>query len=258
MLIGANWKMHKTVHESVDFFRALAADILLDLDVEVFICVPFTALWALSQASAAAGGWPIALGAQNVFWEDEGPYTGEVSPVMLRDSGCKYAIVGHSERRQKFSETAAHTAKKVAALLRNRVRPVLCIGETWEEKAKGITEQVLVRQLEPVFPMLRTEDLPECVFAYEPVWAIGTGRRASACQAAEAHRFIRLLLHDRFGVEAGERAKILYGGSVTEKNLSELLEIDELDGVFVGGASLEVQSFSTIIRRCAQRGTEGS
>lgn len=169
MLIGANWKMYKTVQESVDFFRALAADIPLDLDVEVFICVPFTALWALSQASGAAGGWPIALGAQNVFWEDEGTYTGEVSSVMLRDSGCKYAIVGHSERRQKFSETPAHTAKKVAALLRNRVGPVLCIGETWEEKAKGITEQVLVRQLEPVFPILRTEDLPECVFAYEPV-----------------------------------------------------------------------------------------
>jgi triosephosphate isomerase (TIM) len=227
MLIAGNWKMHKGVGETAAFCRALRERVSPRDGVDVAVCPPFVSLAAAVQVLA---GTEIAVAAQNVHWEEEGAFTGEISPGMLLELGVYGAIVGHSERRQLFGETDEGVARRAAAALEAGLWVIACVGETEDERERGETEDVLRRQ---VSVLERHEHL---VVAYEPVWAIGTGRTATPEQAQEAHAFVRGLLD----------VPILYGGSVKPENAGELLEQPDVDGALVGGASLEVESFVTI------------
>ncbi len=238
--ITANWKMHKTVEEAVGFVRELEPH-LRDLSgVEVAIAPPFPALAALR---AELEGTPIALAAQNAHPEPAGAFTGEISVAMLRALGCSYVIAGHSERRTLFGETSAFVARKVVAAQAEGLAPILCVGEGLEEREAGRTFQVVGDQLEASLEGAG----PELVVAYEPVWAIGTGRTATPEIAQEVHAFIRERLAKRFGA-AADRVRIQYGGSVKPENASALMSQPDIDGALVGGASLDPESFSAIIR----------
>lgn len=245
-LIVGNWKMHKTVPEARDFVEQLAG--LLPKSppagVTIIIAPPFTALAAVA---AAIKSLPIGLAAQDAHWEDLGAFTGEVSVPMLKDAGCRYVIVGHSERRRHFGETDATVKKKVAAVLRYGLRPILCIGETWEQRSSGQTEQVLSGQLAEALSDVEKDRAADVVVAYEPVWAIGSGRPATAEQARDAHRHIRATVTALWGQEPGERVPILYGGSVTPDNIRDFLALREVDGALVGGACLDPAQFAKIL-----------
>jgi len=245
-LIVGNWKMHKTVPEARDFVAQLAGLIPKTplANVTTIIAPPFTALAAVSTAIKSL---PIDLAAQDTHWEDQGALTGEVSPPMLKDTGCRYVIVGHSERRRYFGETDATVKKKVAAVLRHGLRPILCVGETWEQRSSGQTEQVLSGQLADALAGVEKDRAADVVVAYEPVWAIGSGRPATAEQARDAHRHIRATATALWGQEPGARLPILYGGSVTPDNIGEFLALREVDGALVGGACLDPAQFAKIL-----------
>ena len=243
-LVAANWKMHKTVAEAVEFAHSLAPKLAHVRDVEAAIAPPFTALAALGNALA---GTPIALAAQNAHFEKQGAFTGEISVAMLVELGVRYVIVGHSERRQLFGETDELVAKKISAAQAAGLRPILCVGELLVERDAGRTFDVLARQLSGSLASADRARAAELVVAYEPVWAIGTGRTATPALAQEAHAFIRARLADRFGADAS-RIRIQYGGSVKPENAAELLAQPDVDGALVGGASLDPESFSAIIR----------
>jgi len=242
-LVAANWKMHKTVAESVAFAGALGSQVAVP-GVEVAIAPPFTALAALQNALAGTG---IALAAQNAHFEPQGAFTGEISVGMLAELGVRYVILGHSERRQLFGESDELIAKKVHAVQAAGMRPIVCVGELLSEREAGRTFDVLARQLAGSLAAADPMKAVELVVAYEPVWAIGTGRTATPELAQEAHAFIRTRLGDRFGLDAG-KIRIQYGGSVKPDNAVELLAQPDIDGALVGGASLDPQSFSAIIR----------
>jgi len=243
-ILAANWKMQKTVGEALDF----AKDFLPRLDavagVDVVIAPPFTALAALGRALA---GSRVALAGQNVHPEAGGAFTGEVAPGMLRDVGCSFAIVGHSERRALFGETSAFVARKAEACLRHGLRPIVCVGETLEEREAGRTFAVLGVQLAESLSRVPAERAAEVVVAYEPVWAIGTGRTATPEIAQEVHAFVRGELRARIGT-AGDAIRIQYGGSVKPENAGSLLAQPDIDGALVGGASLDPESFARIVR----------
>jgi triosephosphate isomerase len=244
LLIG-NWKMNKTASEAVVFVQQLSKLVDDLTGIEVGFAPPFTALPAVS---ATLGSRPAyLLGAQDLHWEDKGAYTGEISGAMLKDVGCTFVLVGHSERRHLFGETDAATNKKVAAALRYGLHPVLCIGEQLEEREGGFTDAVIERQLKTALAGLAPESLRSITIAYEPVWAIGTGRAASPEQAAEVHRQTRSILDHIGGPDCGERTRILYGGSVTPQNLASYLASTEVDGALVGGACLDPSSFATLV-----------
>src|SRR2546422_9355296 len=250
-LIVGNWKMHKTIPEAVELVKHLTALLKESppTNVTTVLAPPFTALSAVASALTAHGlskTPPVELAAQDVHWEDAGAYTGEISPPMLKDLGCRYVIVGHSERRRSFGETDAIVRKKVLAALRHGLRPIVCIGETWSQRAGNQTESVLAAQLTEALTGVDKDQGPEVVIAYEPVWAIGSGKPATPTQAREAHRHIRARLTALWGHETGERVPILYGGSVTPENIGELLAILEVDGALVGGACLDPPPFSRI------------
>jgi triosephosphate isomerase (TIM) len=247
-LVVGNWKMHKTVAESLDFARALAAKLAGLREVEVGVAPPFTALAPLRDALA---GTPIALCAQNVHAEKQGAFTGEVSVPMLAELGVRYVIVGHSERRQLFGETDEQIARKVAAVHGAGLRPILCVGELLAERESGRTFDVLARQIAGSLAGCDRSLAPSLVVAYEPVWAIGTGRTATPAIAQEAHAFLRVRLADLFGAAAAE-IRIQYGGSVKPDNAAELLAQPDIDGALVGGASLDPEGFSAIIRSRAR------
>jgi triosephosphate isomerase len=244
-ILAANWKMHKTSAEARAFAAAFAP-LVADATsvVEVVIAPPFTALAAVGPALA---GTRIALGAQNVHPETHGAYTGEVAAGMLRELGCSYCIVGHSERRTLFGETSAFVAKKAAALLREGLRPILCVGESLEEREAGRTEAVIDAQLRESLEGLPAERAAELVVAYEPIWAIGTGKTATPIMAQEVHGHIRARLRARYGA-AADAIRIQYGGSVKPENAAELMAQPDIDGALVGGASLEPESFARIVR----------
>ena len=263
-LIVGNWKMHKTISEALDFVQQLAG--LLPStspgNIRVIIAPSFTNLQAVASTLATLGlfegtgggasrpGPPpviMALAAQDVHWEDHGAFTGEVSPAMLREAGCRYVIIGHSERRRSFGETDATVKKKVAAALRHGLRPILCIGETGEQRSNGRTEPVLKGQITEALADVGKEQAADVVVAYEPVWAIGSGQPATAEQARDAHRHIRATVTALWGQEAGERLPILYGGSVTPDNIGEFLALREVDGALVGGACLDPAQFAKIV-----------
>lgn len=244
-LIAGNWKMHKTVAEAVALAEGVAARVRDLPGVETAVAPPFTALHAVGRALA---GTPVRLAAQNAHWEAQGAFTGEVSPPMLRDLGVHYAIFGHSERRQLFGETDEAVGRKAAAALGAGLVPILCVGETLQEREGGIAFQVVDRQLAAALRPLASRAGDSLVVAYEPVWAIGTGRTATAAQAQEMHRHIRALLVSLRGPEAAETTRILYGGSVKPDNIAELMAQPDLDGALVGGASLDAETFASIAR----------
>lgn len=251
-LIVGNWKMHKTVPEARDFVKQLAERLPATplKAITIVLAPPFTALQAVASALATHGlpkTHPVELAAQDMHWEDHGAFTGEVSPPMLKDAGCRHVIVGHSERRLHFGETDATVKKKVAAVLRHGLRPILCVGETWEQRSNGQTEQVLSGQLTEALAGVEKERAADVVVAYEPVWAIGSGRPATAEQARDAHRHIRATATALWGQETGERLPILYGGSVTPDNIGEFLALREVDGALVGGACLDPAQFAKIL-----------
>jgi len=241
-LVAANWKMHKTAAEARRFASELLPRVRELAGIEIAIAPPFTALSALRDS---LGGGPVALAAQNVHPQPQGAFTGEVSIAMLTELGCRYCIVGHSERRALFGETDAFIAEKVEALLAAEIRPILCVGETLEQREAGRTHEVLRRQLSG--SLARAASTAELVIAYEPVWAIGTGRTATPELAQEAHAFVRAWLRDRHG-GAADDVRILYGGSMKPDNARALMAQPEVDGGLVGGASLDPGDFSAIIR----------
>ncbi len=243
-IFAANWKMHKTIGEAVAFATAFAPLIAEVTSAEIVIAPPFPALAALG---AALRGTHVLLAAQNVHPEKQGAFTGEVSPPMLVDLGCAYAIVGHSERRHLFGESSGFVAKKAAALLANDVRPIVCVGETLAEREAGRTFAVLEEQLGGSLADVSLERATDVVIAYEPVWAIGTGRTATPAIAQEAHAMIRGWLQKSFG-STGSAMRIQYGGSVKPDNVAELMAEPDIDGALVGGASLEAASFAALVR----------
>ena len=243
-LMAGNWKMHFTVAEAVALVDQLNKGISRFADREVVVAPPYT---ALGGVAAALAGSPIRLAAQNAYWEDQGAYTGEIAPLMLRDLGCHYVIIGHSERRQYFGKTNENINRKIMALLALDLVPILCIGETLEERQSGETLKLLANQLNGALEELGEEQVNQLVVAYEPVWAIGTGHTATREQAQEAHAFVRESLAKRFNNTVANNIRILYGGSVKPDNVDELMAQPDIDGALVGGASLEAESFIRIV-----------
>ncbi len=240
-MIAANWKMHKTTSETREYiteFLPLVKDVS---DVEIVLAPPFT---SLAIAAKFLKGSNVKLAAQDVYWEEKGAFTGEISPLMLKDVECSYVIIGHSERRQYFGETDQTVNRKIKAALKAGLGVILCIGETLQERESNRTFEVLKRQITEGLKDINTDAL---VVAYEPVWAIGTGKTATPEQAQEAHQFIRTELKAIFGNEA-DNIRILYGGSVKPDNIASLMVKDDVDGALVGGASLKPDSFSAIVK----------
>ncbi len=243
--IAGNWKMNKTVEEALGLVRELKASISGVKEVEVAVAPPFTALYAVSQELK---GSSIHLAAQNLFYEEKGAFTGEVSPLMLKEIGCQYVIIGHSERRQFFGETDETVNRRIKAALGQDLKPIFCIGETLKEREEEKTFSVIERQVEGGLRDIGEERVKSIVIAYEPVWAIGTGKTATPQQAEEVHRFIRKRLEMLYSREIAERIRIQYGGSVTPENIKGMMNQENIDGALVGGASLKPEAFSKIVR----------
>jgi len=248
-LIAGNWKMFKTVSETVAFVTDLRDLVKTAAGVDIVVAPPFTAIHA---AAEAARGTSIAVAAQDLYWEREGAFTGEVSPAMIKEAGAAYVIAGHSERRRLFGETDAIVNRKTLAAIGAGLTPIVCVGETLEERERGEMLAVLDRQIKDGLDQLTAEQIGALVVAYEPVWAIGTGRTATAAQAGEAHAHIRKRLRQWFGGDAADTCRILYGGSVKPDNIRELIGEDDVDGALVGGASLDVRGFADIVMRAGQ------
>jgi len=244
-LIAGNFKMFKTVAETVSYVNELRVLIKDVRGVDVAIAPPFP---AVAAAAAAASGSAIAVGAQNMHWEREGAFTGEVSATMIREAGARYVIIGHSERRTLFGETNDGVNKKTHAALAAGLTPIVCIGETLDQRDRNETLAVLDRQLKEGLDRITGEQLSGIVLAYEPVWAIGTGRNATPAQAGEAHFHIRQRLKQWFGLDASEHCRVVYGGSVKPDNIAKLIAEPDVDGALVGGASLDPKSFFAIIQ----------
>jgi len=244
-LIVANWKMNKTVSEALEFVKNLKANVKSITDRDIVICAPFTSLASINELLENTN---IYLGAQNLFWEEKGAYTGEISPVMLVDVGCKYVIIGHSERRQYFGEMDETVNKKLLAALKYGLIPIVCVGETLEQREKNITNKIIEKQVKIGLSNLSNEQAQNVVIAYEPVWAIGTGKTATPQQAQEVQEFIRKLYAEMYGKNISEKIRILYGGSIKPDNFSELMKLPDIDGGLIGGASLNVDSFIKLIK----------
>ena len=243
--IAGNWKMNKTVGEALDLVRELKKAISGVKEVEVAVAPPFTALYAVRRELE---GTPIRLAAQNLYWEEKGAFTGEVSPLMLKEVGCHYVIIGHSERRQFFGETDETVNRRIKAALAQGLKVIFCMGETLKEREEGRTFSVVERQMLGGLKGLGDKELRNIVTAYEPVWAIGTGKTATPEQAEEVHRFIREKVEKLYSRKVSEEIRIQYGGSVTPENIKGLMSQPDIDGALVGGASLKAESFSKIVR----------
>ena len=247
--IAANWKMYKTVHEAVAFakeFRVLVKDVA---DVEIVLAPPFTAVHAVADAARNSN---IGVAGQNLHWEREGAFTGEISAAMLKEAGAEYVIIGHSERRRLFHETDETVNRKLTSALAAQLTPIVCIGETLEERERNETLAVLDRQIKAGLDGLTGDQVSGLVLAYEPVWAIGTGRNATPAQAGEAHAHIRSRLRQWFGAGAADQCHVIYGGSVKPDNIHELILLPDVDGALVGGASLDIRAFGDIVARSRQ------
>jgi triosephosphate isomerase (TIM) len=244
-LIAANWKMHKTPEQAQSFVSALLPHLWEHTRDEIVLCPAFLAIPAVIEA---AKGSHISVGGQDMFWEKEGAYTGAISASMLRAVGCSHVIIGHSERRQYFGETDDTVNRKVRAALAAGLKPIVCVGEVLAEREAGITEDVLRRQCSIAFREISGGEAIPMVIAYEPVWAIGTGKTATPELAAEAHRVIRAEAKEAFGEGVATQLRILYGGSVKPDNATLLMSQPEIDGALVGGASLDAKSFTAIVK----------
>src|SRR4051794_31862625 len=245
LIIAGNWKMNKTVAEALDLVRGLKIELANVKEIDIVVCPPFTALSEVSKAILETKN--IRLGAQNMSENNMGAYTGEIAAGMLKEFSVRYVILGHSERRQYQKESDALIAKKAAAVHAASLKPIVCVGETLEERESGRTEQVVGGQLQGSLAGLSKAQMEETIIAYEPVWAIGTGKTATPQQAQEVHAFIRKRLEQLFDETVARRARIQYGGSVKPSNARELMSKPDVDGALVGGASLEIRSFSDII-----------
>ncbi|MBT8355869.1 MAG: triose-phosphate isomerase [Desulfofustis sp.] len=243
-LIAGNWKMHKTAAKAKLLAEQLAAAGQNATDRDILLAPPFTALSAVEEGVRGSG---IIVAGQNVCWEEQGAFTGEISPVMLKDLGATAAIVGHSERRQIFGETDTMINRRLRGALHQGLTMVLCIGETLDERESGDTLAILERQVRSGLAEVSSAQMASVVIAYEPVWAIGTGKTATAGQAQDAHGFIRSLVSDLYEKDIGNSVRILYGGSVKPANIDELMAQPDIDGALVGGASLDAESFGRII-----------
>jgi triosephosphate isomerase len=245
-LIAGNWKMFKTVREAVNYVKEFR-ELVKNVDgVEIVVAPTFTALHAAADAARNSN---VGIAAQDLYWEREGAFTGEISAAMLRDAGAEYVIVGHSERRTMFGETDATVNRKLAAAFAAGLTPIVCIGETLDQRERSETFDVLDRQIKQGLDGVTSDQLAQLVVAYEPVWAIGTGRNATPAQAGDAHGHIRQRLRAWFGSEAAELCHVIYGGSVKPDNITELVAQADVDGALVGGASLDPRSFADIVSR---------
>jgi len=244
-IIAGNWKMNLSLKESVELVTGLKRELDGVTDVEIAVCPPFVYLQAVKDV---IDGSNIALGAQNMSINDNGAYTGEISVSMLKDLGCDFVILGHSERRQYFEESDSLINAKIKKALANGLKPIICVGEKLEERESGITADVVTSQIEGCLADLTEKDLDSCVIAYEPVWAIGTGKTASNDQAQEVHKLIRDLIAKLFSQNAADKMRIQYGGSVKPNNVTGLMSEADIDGALVGGAALKIDSFSQIVK----------
>ena len=249
-IVAANWKMNMTQAESARFVESFLRDLGEITDVEVVIVPPFTAIAKVSEA--LSNGQNIKVGAQNMYWEKNGPFTGEISAALLRDLFVHYVVLGHSERRMLFGETDEMVNRKVRAALEAKLRPIVCVGETLEQRDKGNVDKILSIQLRGSLAGLKPKELQESVIAYEPVWAIGTGRNATPAQAQEAHAFVRHTLAEMADKATADRVRIQYGGSVKPENARELMSQRDIDGALVGGASLDPAGFAEIVTAAAR------
>jgi triosephosphate isomerase len=243
-LMAGNWKMFKTIRETAAFLDEFLPLVSGAMHCDIMIAPPFTALAAAAQK---AQGSNVAVGAQNLHWEKQGAFTGEVAAAMIADAGCRYVIIGHSERRQFFAETDEGVLKKTRAALGAGLAPIVCVGELAAEREAGQTEAVLSRQFAGGPGGLTPDEFARIIIAYEPVWAIGTGKVATPEIAADAHRFLRLQAAQAFGKDSAQALRILYGGSVKPDNVRGLMAQPEIDGTLVGGASLDAKSFAAIV-----------
>ena len=244
-IVAGNWKMNKTPEEADDLCRALLSRLDGLDDREVVVCPSFTALAIVSEVIQ---GTKVVLGAQNVFCEDSGAYTGEVSPLMLKALGVKYVIIGHSERRQYFGETDEMVNRKVKAAIQHGLKPIICVGETLDQREAGVTESLVKNQVEKAFHDITADKAKQVVVAYEPIWAIGTGKTATSQEANRVIGVIRGALKEIYGDPVAQAVRIQYGGSVKPDNMKELMQEPEIDGALVGGASLDAESFARIVR----------
>lgn len=244
-IIAGNWKLNNTCKEAVELVIELNRELGETTDVDVVVCPPFTALRDVADVLVDS---KIGLGAQNLYWEDAGAFTGEISAPMIKEAGAQYVIIGHSERRQFFGETDETVNKKIRAALNHGLTPIVCVGEMLEEREAGKTNDVIKKQFTGSFAGLTAEEMKKLVIAYEPVWAIGTGKTATKEQAQEVHQFIRGLLTAAHGDAIAQALRIQYGGSVKADNIADLIAQPDIDGALVGGASLKSDSFTQIVK----------
>lgn len=248
-IIAGNWKMNKTISESIDLTNAIKRGVYDVSNVETVLCPPFTSLSDVHEMILDSN---IVLGAQDCYWLNEGAYTGEVSPSMLKTIGCTYVIIGHSERRALFNETNETVNKKVLAVLNEGLKPIMCVGEKLEERESNKTFDVVKDHVENGLKGVKKDDLANIVIAYEPVWAIGTGKNATPAQAEEVHCFIRDLLSKMFDKSLSEIVRIQYGGSVKPDNIEAIMKEKNVDGALVGGASLKAESFTEMVKKSSK------
>lgn len=243
-IIAGNWKMNKTISEGVDFVKEIK-HLGDNTDVEVVVCVPFVSLLSVKKELEASN---IKLGAQNIHFEENGAYTGEISPLMLKEIGVDYAIIGHSERREYFNETNETVNKKVKSSLAHDIKPIVCVGETLEEREDNSAKEKIKTQITKGLEDVSKDDMKNIVLAYEPIWAIGTGKTASSEDANEMISYIRNLIRDKYDEEISEEVRIQYGGSVKPNNVTEIMNEPDIDGALVGGASLKKDDFTELVR----------
>ena len=243
-VIAGNWKMNMLPNEAINFIEEFAP-LVKDTKHEVILCVPYTDLF---YALLHVQNTNIKIGAQNMHWEEKGAYTGEISAQMLKSIGVEYVIIGHSERRQYFAETDETVNKKIKSALANDLKPIVCIGETLEQREQGVTEKIITTQVEKALEGISAEDLNKIIIAYEPIWAIGTGKTATKEDANDTIKQIRKKIAEIYGQNEAERVIIQYGGSVKSSNAKELFEMSDIDGGLVGGASLKAEEFSKIVK----------
>ncbi|MDR0915257.1 MAG: triose-phosphate isomerase [Endomicrobium sp.] len=247
-LIVGNWKMNKTIQEAIQTIndlKTLVTDIANINNIDIVICPAYTALYAVKHAIAHSR---LMLGAQNIFWQENGAFTGEISTSMIKDLGCSYVIVGHSERRQYFKETDSDINKKILVSLNKNITPILCIGESLQNRVDKLTFNIIKTQLEHALANVKSNQITSVIIAYEPIWAIGTGQTATPFQAQEVHLFIRKFCEDKYGYNIADKMRIIYGGSVNSENISDLMKETDIDGGLIGGASLQAKSFTQLIK----------
>ena len=249
LIIAGNWKMYKTIKDGQELAVALKRELYKIENVDIVICPAYTLLAYLADDLEDSN---IVIGAQDVYWQQEGAFTGEVSGAMLKDAGCQYVIVGHSERRQFFGDTNETVNKKIKACFKYGLTPIICVGENLQERESGSTFKVIENHIQGSLAEISAEDILKTVIAYEPVWAIGTGKTATSDQAQEVHKYIRDLLRKMYGEEVAQSIRIQYGGSVKPENIAELIGKPDVDGALVGGASLKADSFSAIVTRASE------